>query len=154
MHTSAISFRVAEPGDLPAVVGLLADDPLGAKRERFESPLPSSYQAAFEAIERDPNNELVVAVSNSAVVGVLQLTFIPGISYQGGWRALIEGVRVAPSMRSEGVGRAMFEWAIRRARERGCVLVQLTTDRARPDALRFYEQLGFVASHHGLKLKL
>ena len=154
MHTSAISFRVAEPGDLPAVVGLLADDPLGAKRERFESPLPSSYQAAFEAIERDPNNELVVAVSDSAVVGVLQLTFIPGISYQGGWRALIEGVRVAPSMRSEGVGRAMFEWAIRRARERGCVLVQLTTDRARPDALRFYEQLGFVASHHGLKLKL
>ena len=154
MSKPSLSFRPAESGDLPAIVGLLADDPLGAKRERFESPLPDSYQAAFDAIDRDPNNELVVAVSGSAVVGVLQLTFIPGISHQGGWRALIEGVRVAAPMRSEGVGRAMFEWAIQRARERGCVLVQLTTDRTRSDALRFYEGLGFVASHHGLKLRL
>ncbi|NLD69053.1 MAG: GNAT family N-acetyltransferase [Limnobacter sp.] len=154
MNTSEVSFRLAEAADLPAIVGLLADDPLGAARERLESPLPPGYRAAFDAIARDPNNELLVAVSDGAVVGVLQLTFIPGMTYQGGWRALIEAVRVAAPMRSQGVGRSLFERAIRRARERGCVLVQLTTDRSRPDALRFYERLGFVASHHGLKLRL
>ena len=153
MSKPEVRFRLAESADLPAIVGLLADDPLGAERERLESPLPRSYGAAFEAISRDPNNELVVAVSNGATVGVLQLTFIPGLSYQGGWRALLEAVRVAAPARSQGIGRAMFEWAIQRARDRGCVLVQLTTDRARPDALRFYQQLGFVASHHGLKLR-
>ena len=117
-------------------------------------PLPASYLAAFAAIDADPNNELVVATREGRVVAVLQLTFIPYLTYQGAWRALIEGVRVASSERSGGVGTALFEWAIARARERGCVMLQLTTDKARPDALRFYEKLGFVASHHGMKLKL
>ncbi|MDM0043414.1 GNAT family N-acetyltransferase [Variovorax dokdonensis] len=134
---------------------MLADDPLGAQRERLADPLPPSYLQAFEAIERDPNNELVVAEDDAGgVVGVLQLTCTPYITHQGGWRATIEGVRVHKSCRSSGVGRQLFEWAIGRARERGCHLVQLTTDKQRPDALRFYEQLGFVASHEGMKLKL
>lgn len=131
---------------------LLADDPLGAKRERFEIPLPDSYLRAFEAIDADPNNELVVACLGAEVVGVLQLTFIPYLTYQGGWRALIEAVRVDSRQRSRGLGKTMFEWAIARARERGCHLVQLTTDKARADAKRFYESLGFVASHEGMKL--
>ncbi len=133
---------------------LLADDPLGAKRERFEIPLPESYLRAFEAIDADPNNELVVACIGPDVVGVLQLTFIPYLTYQGGWRALIEAVRVDSRQRSRGLGKTMFEWAIARARERGCHLVQLTTDKSRPEAKRFYESLGFVASHEGMKLHL
>jgi GNAT superfamily N-acetyltransferase len=148
------SFRRAGPGDLPAIVRMLADDPLGAKRERFETPLPEGYLRAFEAIARDPNNELVVACIDGEVVGVLQLTFIPYLTYQGGWRALIEAVRIDSKHRSQGLGKAMFEWAIARARERGCHVVQLTTDKARADAKRFYESLGFVASHEGMKLHL
>jgi len=148
------SFREARPGDVPAIVRLLADDPLGAKRERFEAPLPESYLRAFEAIDADPNNELVVACQADEVVGVLQLTFIPYLTYQGGWRALIEAVRIDSKFRSRGLGKAMFEWAIERSRERGCHLVQLTTDKSRPDAKRFYEGLGFAASHEGMKLHL
>ncbi|HZF55737.1 MAG TPA: GNAT family N-acetyltransferase [Polyangiaceae bacterium] len=149
-----LEFRPAREEDLDAIVGMLADDALGAQRERYAVPLPASYLAAFAAIDADPNNELVVATREGRVVAVLQLTFIPYLTYQGAWRALIEGVRVASSERSGGVGTALFEWAIARARERGCVMLQLTTDKARPDALRFYEKLGFVASHHGMKLKL
>lgn len=134
---------------------LLADDPLGAKREAYALPLPARYYAAFEAIDRDENNELVVVEgADKEVVGMLQLTFIPYLTYRGGWRALIEGVRVAAHLRSSGIGRRLFQWAIERARERGCHLVQLTSDKARPDAIRFYESLGFVASHEGMKLHL
>ena len=147
-------FRRARAEDVPAIVHLLADDPLGRIRERDETPLPPSYLEAFAAIDRDPNNELVVACRDAAVVGVLQLTFMPSITYQGGWRAQIEGVRVDARERSHGLGRALFQWAIARARERGCHLVQLTTDKTRPDARRFYEGLGFVASHEGMKLHL
>jgi GNAT superfamily N-acetyltransferase len=150
----SLSFRRARPGDLPAIVRMLADDPLGAKRERFETPLPESYLRAFEAIDADPNNELVVACLGEEVAGVLQLTFIPYLTYQGGWRALIEAVRIDSKHRSQGLGRAMFEWAIARARDRGCHVVQLTTDKSRADAKRFYESLGFVASHEGMKLHL
>lgn len=149
-----LCFREAVRDDLPIIVHLLADDPLGAKRERFETPLPDCYTAAFNAIAADPNNELIVACLGSKVVGVLQITFIPYLTYQGGWRALIEGVRVASDIRSEGIGRRMFDWAIERSRERKCRIVQLTTDKARPEALRFYENLGFVASHEGMKLDL
>ena len=152
--TVAPTFRRSTAADLPAIVRLLADDPLGAQRETHASPLPGSYYAAFEAIERDPNNELVVVECDRRVVGVLQLTFIPSITYRGSWRALIEGVRIDASLRSAGLGRKLFAWAIERARERGCHLVQLTSDKARPDAIRFYESLGFVASHEGLKLHL
>jgi GNAT superfamily N-acetyltransferase len=149
-----LQLRKATCDDLEAIVRLLADDVLGAKRERYETPVPASYRRAFEAIDADPNNELVVACMNHEIVGVLQLTFIPYLTYQGGWRALIEGVRVDSTRRSQGLGKALFEWAIDRARVRGCILVQLTTDKARVDAKRFYESLGFVASHEGMKLRL
>ncbi len=149
-----VSFRRAARADVEPIVRLLANDPLGAKRERYELPLPQSYLAAFEAIAADPNNELVVACRGDDVVGVLQITFTPGMTYEGGWRATIEGVRVDEKLRSAGLGRAMIEHAILRARERGCRLVQLTTDKTRPDAKRFYETLGFVASHEGMKLQL
>jgi len=149
-----LPFRRATAADLPAIVGMLADDVLGAKRERFETPLPASYLKAFEEIEADPNNELVVACLDDAVVGVLQLTIIPYLTHQGSRRALIEGVRVSSAHRGTGLGTRLFEWAIGRARERGCRMVQLTTDKARPDAKRFYEALGFVASHEGMKLVL
>jgi GNAT superfamily N-acetyltransferase len=142
-------FRRAVRADLPDIVRMLADDMLGAKREEYASPLPESYYAAFEAIVRDPNNEL-----DERVVAVLQLTCIPNLSRRGSWRALIEGVRVDSSVRSGGVGRRLVEWAIARAREKGCRLVQLTSDKRRRDAIRFYESLGFVASHEGMKLEL
>lgn len=140
--------------DVQDIVRLLADDPLGARREKYEIPLASSYLEAFAAIDADPNNELVVVDLDGQVIGVLQLTFIPYLTYQGGWRALIEGVRIDSRFRSGGLGRRLFEWAIARAVERGCHLVQLTSDKARPDAIRFYESMGFVASHEGMKLPL
>lgn len=155
MSTSSVNFRIATSADLPAIVAMLAADPLGAKRERNTSPLPQAYYDAFAAIDHDANNELMVAVSaDNTILGVLQLTFIPGLTYQGGWRALVEGVRVASELRSSGIGRQLFEWAIQRARARGCHMLQLTSDKMRPDAIRFYESLGFVASHEGLKMHL
>lgn len=149
-----VIFRPAEAQDLSELVRLLADDPLGAKREAWSDPLSPGYVDAFEAIRSDPNNELVVAVVGDSVVGMLQITFIPYLTYQGRWRATIEGVRIASNARSKGLGAKMIHWAIQRARDRNCVMVQLTTDRARDDALRFYERLGFVASHHGMKFHL
>lgn len=151
---SELSFRRAVQADAPEIVRMLADDVLGAKREHYATPLPESYYAAFDAINRDPNNELVVAVLAGKVIGVLQLTFTPYLTYRGSWRATIEGVRVDSSVRSQGIGQQLFTWAIARAKERGCHLVQLTSDKARPDAIRFYESLGFVASHEGLKRHL
>ncbi len=129
MADGALSFRLARAEDLDEIVRMLADDPLGAARERFETPLPESYARAFRAIADDPNNELVVACRDDNVVGVLQLTFIPSLTYQGGWRTLVEGVRVDASARAHGIGAALFQWAIGRARERGCHMVQLTTDK-------------------------
>lgn len=150
----ALTFRQATRNDVPDIVRMLAEDELGQKRESYGSPLPASYYVAFDAIRGDPNNELVVACLAGRVVGVLQLTFIPYLTYRGSWRAQIEGVRVDASVRSRGVGRRFFEWAIDRARQRGCRLVQLTSDKTRADAIRFYESLGFVASHEGFKLQL
>jgi GNAT superfamily N-acetyltransferase len=147
-------MRRADAADLPRIVELLANDPLGRERERFTDPLPAGYRRAFEAIARDPNQLLAVCCWQDRVIGVLQITFLPYLTYQGGWRALIEGVRTAAEMRSRGVGRFMFEWAIGEARRRSCHLVQLTTDKARPDAARFYAALGFTASHEGMKLHL
>ena len=151
----ALTFRAATRDDLPAIVALLANDPLGAERENHVLPLPRSYADAFAAIDSDPHNELVVVdTPEHPVAGVLQLTRIPHITYQGGWRGQIEGVRVASTLRSSGIGRQLFLWAIERARRSGCHLVQLTSDKARPDAIRFYEGLGFKASHEGMKLHL
>jgi GNAT superfamily N-acetyltransferase len=154
MPDDTLSFRRAVRDDLTDIVQLLADDPLGARRERFTSPLLASYFDAFEAIDRDPNNELVIAERGGAVVAVLQMTFIPYLTYQGGWRALIEGVRVSAKLRSSGIDKQLFTWAIERARQRNCQLLQLTSDKARPEAMRFYQSLGFVASHEGFKLHL
>ena len=153
-ESSGTTFRRASRADVPAIVRMLADDALGAERETFESPLPENYYRAFEAIDRDPNNELIVADLDGKVIGVMQMTFIPNLTYRGSWRALIEGVRVDAKVRSSGIGRQFFTWAIERARQRGCHLVQLTSDKARADAIRFYETLGFVASHEGMKLHL
>jgi len=147
-------FRDATRADLPAVVGLLANDPLGQKRERFENPLPDCYTRAFDAIARDPNNRLIVVEHDGVVIGTLQLTFIPNLTYQGGCRAQIEGVRVDDAYRGQQIGRRLFEWAIAEARRHGCHMVQLTADKTRPDAHRFYESLGFTASHVGMKLHL
>jgi GNAT superfamily N-acetyltransferase len=133
---------------------MLADDQLGAKREAFTSPLPKSFYRAFEAIDCDPNIELVVVEADGKVIGVLQMTFIQYITYRGGWRAQIEGVRVSAEVRSSGIGRKLFIWAIDRARQRGCHLIQLTSDKGRLDAIHFNESLGFVASHEGMKLHL
>ncbi|WP_040681233.1 GNAT family N-acetyltransferase [Paenisporosarcina sp. TG20] len=147
-------FRVATEKDLDSIVAMLADDVLGSMRERYENPLPNSYIEALEAIISDPNNELVVACDGNEVIGVQQITFTPYITHQGGWRATIEGVRTSASVRDKGVGTELIKWAIQRAKERGCHLVQLTTDKKRPDALRFYERLGFKPTHEGLKMKL
>ena len=146
--------RAARREDLPRLVEMLADDALAASRERYEEPLPAEYGAAFDAIEADPNQELLVAESGGLVVGTLQLTYIPSITRLGSWRAQIEGVRVASEARGSGLGRELVEEAVQRSRARGCRLVQLTTDKQRPDALRFYESLGFTATHEGLKLSL
>jgi len=147
-------FRDARRADLPVLVALLADDPLGAGREHPGERVGPAYLAAFEAITSDPNNEVLVAETDDGVVGMLQLTFIPGLSRGGRWRALVEAVRVATNLRGHGVGRQLMQAAIERARDRGCGLVQLTTDKQRQDAHRFYLRLGFVASHEGMKLPL
>ena len=149
-----ISFRIATKHDLERIVEMLADDVLGSKRERNERPLPDSYIEAFQAITADPNNELLVACREDEVIGVQQITFTPYITHQGGWRATIEGVRTSSSERGKGLGTELIRFGIQRAKERGCHVVQLTTDKKREDALRFYESLGFKASHEGLKMHL
>jgi len=154
MTSPPLSFRAAVEEDLPRLVALLADDPLGAARERLEDPLPESYRRAFAAIRDDENQLLLVAQEGHALVGMLQLTFIPSLTYTGSWRAQIEGVRVDRTARSRGVGRRLVEEAIRRSSERGCRMVQLTSDKQRPRALTFYRELGFVPSHEGMKLHL
>lgn len=148
-----VTFRIATVKDLNKIVQMLADDELGRIRERYESPLPESYLKAFEAIESDPNNELIVACLGEEIVGVLQITFTPYMTHQGSWRATIEGVRMTSSVRGRGMGSKLIFWAIERAKERGCQIIQLTTDKERDDALRFYERLGFKATHEGLKMK-
>lgn len=147
-------IRRATEDDLTAVVRLLADDPLGAGREQFTEPLPDAYRKAFTAMEAQGGNELLVAVVAQDVVGCLQLTVIPGISRLGATRAQIEGVRVATAHRGARIGEALIQHAITRATQAGCSLVQLTTDATRADAKRFYERLGFEATHVGLKLQL
>ncbi|WP_375775229.1 GNAT family N-acetyltransferase [Bradyrhizobium sp. ma5] len=149
-----VAFRKAQPADIPAIIALLAHDILGQQREDASSPPNPRYVDAFEAILADPNQLLVVATLDDEVIGTLQLSFIPGMAQLGAWRGQIEAVRIAETHRCSGVGQQMFEWAIDQCKARGCDLVQLTTDKARPDAHRFYERLGFVGSHVGYKLTL
>jgi len=149
-----IIFREATIDDLPDIVRMLADDFLGAQRERYENPLPESYVRAFEEIDADANNRLMVAEIDGKVVGTLQLTFTPSLSYRGGKRATVESVRVDKALRGEGIGRQMMLRTIELAKSEGCISMQLTTNAERTDAHRFYEGLGFKASHVGMKLSL
>ena len=149
-----VTIRPARCDDVAAIVGMLADDPLGSARERLEEPLPQSYFKAFAALDRDPNIELVVAQdSEGTVVGCLQLCILPGLSSQGASRGLIEDVRVAAHCRSRGIGEAMVQWAVEQARAKGCKLVELLTHHTRLDAQRFYERLGFQRSHVGMTIR-
>lgn len=136
------------------MITMLVDDDLGKLREDEPDAEGGHYQKAFHHINTDPNNELIVAELNDQLVGMLQLTFIPYLTHKGSWRCLIEGVRVARPHRDQGVGHKLFKWAISRAEERNCKIVQLTSDKQRSNALRFYESLGFEATHEGFKLKL
>jgi len=151
---SSVTIRPARRDDVGVIVGMLADDALGSGRERIEDPLPPCYFQAFEAVERDPNIQLVVAQDgNGAVIGCLQLCILPGLSSQGASRALIEDVRVASHCRSRGIGEQLVQWAVAEARGRGCKLVELLTHHTRVDAQRFYERLGFQRSHVGMTVR-
>jgi ribosomal protein S18 acetylase RimI-like enzyme len=151
---SQVTIRPAKRDDVGAIVGMLADDPLGSARERIEQPLLESYFKAFEALDRDPNIQLVVAQDGEgAVVGCLQLCILPGLSSQGASRGLIEDVRVASHCRGRGIGEEMVQWAVKQARAKGCKLVELLTHHTRVDAQRFYERLGFARSHVGMTMR-
>lgn len=147
-----LEVRAVVADDVPAIVGMLADDPLGAQRESPDDLAP--YLTALERLAADPNQHLVVAVREGRVVGTLQLTIIPGLSRRGSTRSIIEGVRVHADERGSGLGTQLIEWAIDESRRQNCQLVQLTSDATRTDAHRFYERLGFEASHVGFKLPL
>ena len=149
-----LQFRDAKASDVAELVKMLADDPLGSKREQYEDPLPEAYWQAFKAIDQDANHRLIVCEKEGAIAGFFQLSFLPNLSRMGAWRAQIEGVRVNPLFRRQGIGRAMFNYAIEVSRKWPCQLLQLTTDKTRPEAVIFYQSLGFVASHEGMKLKL
>jgi ribosomal protein S18 acetylase RimI-like enzyme len=153
-EASQLTIRPAKRDDVGAIVGMLADDPLGSARERVERPLPESYFKAFEALDCDPNIHLVVAQDGEgAVVGCLQLCILPGLSSQGASRGLIEDVRVASHCRGRGIGEEMVQWAVGQARTKGCKLVELLTHHTRVDAQRFYERLGFARSHVGMTMR-
>lgn len=145
-------FRKATKADIPFIVQMLSNDKLGKLREDYQEPLPEKYYLAFEHINADPNQELIVVEKDSEIIGTLQLSFIQYLTYQGGIRAQIEAVRIREDLRGEGIGQKMFEWAITRAKERKAHILQLTTDKSRPEALHFYEKLGFKATHEGMKL--
>lgn len=148
---SGLAPRVATMADLPAIVALLADDVNGAGREDASLPLDAGYLAAFEAIAADPNQELIVAELGGRIVGTLQLSYLPGLSFKGAWRGQIEAVRIASELRGQGLGGALVDWAVERCRARNCRMVQLTSKLTRADAHRFYEKRGWEKSHAGFK---
>ena len=147
-----MKFRKATIKDISEIVKMIADDELGKQRENFQTPLPQEYMVAFENINADANQELIVVESKNEIIGTLQLTFIQYLTYQGGIRAQIEAVRIRKDKRGQGLGKTMFEWAINRAKERKAHVLQLTSDKKRPKAIQFYEDLGFVSSHEGMKM--
>jgi len=147
-------IRTAIKKDVPDIVSLLAHDKLGKLREDFQDPLPQNYYDAFLRIDSDANQELMVMEESAQIIGTLQLSFIPYLTYRGGVRAQIEAVRVHEQFRGKGIGQKLLEWAIERSREKGAHVVQLTTDKKRPMALAFYRKLGFTNSHEGMKLHL
>jgi GNAT superfamily N-acetyltransferase len=151
---SDIHIRRAEVADLPAIIAMLADDELGSAREDASLPLAQAYLDAFAAIDADHNQFLAVMADDAEIIGTLQITFLAGLSLRGARRGQIEAVRIAADRRGERLGQRLFDWAIEKCRERGCRVVQLTTNKTRLDAHRFYERLGFKASHIGYKLEL
>ena len=152
--TLTMILRDARRDDVPAIVAMLADDELGATRDKIVDPLPQAYYDAYDEIAADPNNQLLIAEMDGEIVGTMQLTVLPGLSHRGARHAQIEAVRVASHLRGKGMGRQMMALAIEIARARGCGIMQLSSHKTRMDAHRFYEQLGFVASHVGMKLSL
>ena len=153
-RSTKLTLRLAVLDDLPRVILMLADDFLGSEREKVEDSLSESYIKAFRQIDTDPNNELIVAELDGEVIGAFQLTYTPSLSFQGSKRATVESVRVDARYRGKGIGREMMLWAMERAREKGCVSMQLTSHADRKDAHRFYENLGFKATHVGMKIAL
>lgn len=147
-------IRPAQASDVASIVAMLANDKLGQLREDYRDPLPEVYLQAYAKIDADPHQHLVVLEDREQVIGTLQLTFIPYLTYQGGIRAQIEAVRIHADYRGQGLGEKLFRWAIEKAQSEGAHVVQLTTDKKRPEAVRFYEKLGFTASHEGMKLHL
>lgn len=148
-----MKFRKATKNDVAKIVEMIADDELGKKRENYQVPLPTEYLTAFKNIDSDENQELIVVEKeNAEIIGTLQLSFIQYLTYRGGIRAQIEAVRIRNDQRGLGIGKTMFEWAINRAKERNAHLLQLTTDKKRPKAIKFYEDLGFKATHEGMKM--
>ena len=144
-------FRAATQSDLNTIVSMLANDPLGAQRESHKTQMDAAYLAAFNSITNDANNEILLICQEGMILGFLQLTYIPSLTYTGSWRAQIEGVRVVDSHRGQGIGQKLIQHAIDLAQQRNCVMVQLTSDKRRPAAIGFYKKLGFVDSHEGMK---
>lgn len=150
-----MNFRKAIKDDVPEIVKMIANDKLGKLRENYHEPLPEKYYLAFNNIDADSNQELIVVENdNSEIIGTLQLSFIQYLTYQGGVRAQIEAVRIREDYRGKGIGKLVFEWAIDRTKQRKAHVLQLTTDKKRPEAIKFYKKLGFVNSHEGMKLHL
>lgn len=149
-----IIIRRAEEADLPAIVAMLADDSLGRGREDTSEPLAKAYRDAFAAVDADPNQFLAVMTDGDRIIGTLQITYLAGLSLQGALRGQIEAVRIADDRRGQRLGQRLLEWAIEECRRHGCRIVQLTTNKSRLDAHRFYDRLGFKASHIGYKLEL
>lgn len=152
-ENQTMNFRKAKRNDVEIIVKLIADDELGKTRENYQTPLPTEYIKAFEHINADQNQELIVVENeDSEIIGTLQLSFIQYLTYRGGIRAQIEAVRIRKDKRGLGIGKTMFEWVINRAKERNAHLLQLTTNKKRPQAIKFYDNLGFTATHEGMKM--
>ncbi len=147
-------FTQANDSDLPELVKMLADDILGSEREEYSKPILQSYIDIFDVIKKDVNNQLIIVrqENKTQIIAMLQITYIPYLTYKGSWRCLIEGVRVDKDYRNKGIGEKVFKWAIEQARSKPCVMIQLTSDKKRQEAIRFYKKLGFVDSHEGFKM--
>ena len=146
-----VVFRTAHLSDLSAIIRMLNDDVLGSQRESLSTDISPEYVKAFLEIDADPNNEIIVGSIDDALVSVLQMTYIPNLTLKGTKRVLIEGVRVSSDFRGQGLGQKFFDYAFNRAKERGCHLAQLTTNKSRVEAIHFYEKLGFISTHEGMK---
>ena len=154
-YNKKLIFRKATEADIPNIVKMLADDELGSKREDYKVPLPKSYYDAFQNIFQDKNQELIIFENfDKETIGTIQLSFLQYLTYRSGLRAQIEAVRIHKKFRGKGFGKKIFKWAIKRSKAKGAHLVQLTTDKQRPDAIDFYKALGFKDSHMGMKLNL